>query len=80
MSVSVLTVYLWVLGPTAAQSSSTLPSLLHLLYDRTRLSSHDTLLHNPECLPVLLLCLLDQTMGHVQDPETWNSQKNKNKK
>lgn len=75
MSFSVPVLHLWVLGPAKAQSSSTLPPLLHLLYDRTRLSGHNTLLHNPKRLSVLLLCLLDQTVGHVQDPETFNSQK-----
>lgn len=54
---------------TEAQASSTLSSLLDLLYDGTRLSGHNTLLHNPKGPSWLVLCLKDQTVGHIQEPE-----------
>lgn len=71
---SVPILYLWALGSAEAQSSTTLPPLLHILYDGTGLSGHDALLYNPKHLSGLLLRLLDQTMGQVQDPETLRSQ------
>lgn len=67
-SVSVL--YLWHLRSKKTQSSSTGASLLHLLDDRAGLGGHDALLHNPKRLAVLLLGLLDQTVGHIQQPGT----------
>lgn len=58
--------YLWVLRPTETQSSSALPWLLHVLYDRARLGVGDALLHDPKRLPLPLLGLLDQSVAHVQ--------------